>query len=158
MAMGTSARTTLTLTLTLTFASFIATALGQGLTSCEYDADSCGCKTNKGLISLKKYEDKGLTYVDTSSSAEYTWNPCKDVSIGLTDAACIQAFPPILSYDCGTHDSTTSSVKSGYATFNLKATVESRQSEIKCTCKSGEKFSFVKEDPPGYYYLEWTLK
>ena len=36
----------------------IVPVLVQAINSCDYDAASCGCKTDQGLLSLKKYENK----------------------------------------------------------------------------------------------------
>lgn len=145
--------TPVVLALILTFCTELTK--GQGLTSCVYNETSCGCMTNKGLISLQKYGNEGFKYFDESSSADFSWNPCKDFELIGTTAACIQAFPPVSSFDCGTHDSTSALVKEGVATFQMLSLDGNRQSEFKCTCRGGgDHFKFVTENPEGYYYFE----
>ncbi|GFS03693.1 cation-dependent mannose-6-phosphate receptor [Elysia marginata] len=130
----------------------LTSAQGQ-IKECNYDADTCGCKTDKGYISLNKYADKPLYVLDASMGYEYHWNPCKDFTMGKTTAACIQHLPAGDDYDCGAHKSTKSSAQNGHATFQLDAGDGQRHSTIDCICKenSVDVFEFQGEFPPGTY-------
>ncbi|GFN88359.1 cation-dependent mannose-6-phosphate receptor [Plakobranchus ocellatus] len=129
---------------------------GQNIQKCEYDSDSCGCKTDQGLIDLTKFKDDKFS-APGSMGEQYFWNPCRDFTIMDITSACMQSYPTS-TYDCGTHKSTTSSVEDGTAVFHLKADIESRKSNIKCVCGTSGKFTFITESPTGTYNLELNDK
>lgn len=133
-------------------------ASGQQITKCTFDESVCGCKTDQGYISLRQYMDKPLYAQDSSQGYEYHWNPCKDFTMGTVTAGCIQHLPNMDDYDCGTHKSTTTSVESGNAVFELKAADNLRISKITCVCKSNavDVFELEGEFPPGTYDFQLT--
>lgn len=130
---------------------------GQLIKSCEFDSDSCGCKTDKGVLSLKKFADKQVASEKTSVGAVYYWNPCKDFTKGSVSASCIQYFPASgLYYDCGVHTSTTTDVKDGDAIFHMDSAVQILHSTLRCKCGSGDKLEYINEQPYSTYNLVLT--
>ncbi|GFO45589.1 cation-dependent mannose-6-phosphate receptor [Plakobranchus ocellatus] len=128
------------------------------LTSCEYEKDSCGCRSNYGLISLKQFEKKPLTAI-VEEGPVFAWSPCKDITVLSTTAASIESFPTsLLVLDCGTHESTKTSVENGNVVFSLEAEDKSRRSKITCICGIGDKYEFLSEDMEGDYEFQLTSK
>ncbi|KAK3794682.1 hypothetical protein RRG08_056698 [Elysia crispata] len=140
-----------------TILSIVAlTSAQEQITECTYDADSCGCKTDQGYINLRSYEDKPLYAKDPIQDNEYHWNPCKDFQMGTINSACIQHLPAGDDYDCGSHDTTKTSVEEGNAVFQLVSGDLARLSKITCICKKNavDVFSFEGEFPPGTYDMQ----
>ena len=134
----------------------IAVTKAADITKCEYDESICGCRTDNGYISLKKYEDKPFQATDTRFT--YHWSPCKDMTVGGITSSCVQqGDTESETYDCGTHRSYSTSVKGGNAAFHMDAGDKQRHSMISCVCKpnGADVFSFVMEEPtsPGTYDL-----
>ncbi|RUS69440.1 hypothetical protein EGW08_022798 [Elysia chlorotica] len=134
--------------------------VSQAITKCTFEPNSCGCSTDKGLISLEKYADTPFSVQDSSTSYTYYWSPCKDITKRSISASCIQEIFSMLTYDCGSFGSTKTSVKNGNAVFQLDASDGTRHSTITCTCRqnAADVFKFDGEEPmnPGNYALSLT--
>ncbi|RUS70814.1 hypothetical protein EGW08_021421 [Elysia chlorotica] len=134
--------------------------VSQAITKCTFVPSSCGCNTDKGLISLEKYADSPFSDQDPITSYTYHWSPCKDITKGSISASCFQEIPSSFSYDCGAFSTTKTSVKDGNAVFQLDASDGTRHSTITCTCRqnAADVFKFDSEDPmsPGNYALSLT--
>ncbi|GFS27914.1 cation-dependent mannose-6-phosphate receptor-like isoform X2 [Elysia marginata] len=138
----------------------------EAITKCTKDENTCGCKTEKGTISLKKYADKGFKDSDPGTAYVYYWNPCKDFTIGSSGippvtASCVQEISQYEHYDCGSHKTLqTSADKDGNAVFNMDSADTTRHSVVTCRCQegAGDVFKFIREDPmtPGIYYMSLT--
>ena len=131
------------------FAVLVALAKSAGITKCTYDESICGCKTDDGYISLRKYADKAFQDTDSVSGFTYYWSPCKDITKGSITSSCVQEDAKGNQFDCGTHKSYTTEVKDGDAVFHMVAADNQRNSEISCICSEGasDTFIFDGEDP-----------
>ncbi|GFN82779.1 ras-related protein rab-5c [Plakobranchus ocellatus] len=125
------------------------------ISKCTINREYCGCTTDKGVINLTRYKDSTLKTTDPTTAYSYSWNPCQDVKIGSETAACVQDIPYVAQYDCGTHDSTETSVQDGSAVFKLVSADSKRRSTVICKCTTYTAFVFDKEESEGVY--EFTL-
>ena len=129
-------------------------------TKCTYDSSLCGCTTNNGYISLKKYEDKPFQDTDPMNGYTYYWSPCKDITRGEIMSSCLQEDSMGNRFDCGAHKSFHTEVQGGNAAFHMDASDNLRHSEIVCFCKPGGKdtLKFEMEDPDiqGLYDVSLT--
>ncbi|GFS01413.1 cation-dependent mannose-6-phosphate receptor [Elysia marginata] len=133
----------------------------EAITQCTKDEESCGCKTEKGTISLKKYADSPFQDTDPITAFTYYWSPCKDIAKGVITASCVQEIGGNQHYDCGVHRTISTSVDSaGNAVFKMDAGDNKRHSFITCKCKANavDLFHFEKEDPmiQGLYDMSLT--
>ena len=132
----------------------------QAITQCTYDASLCGCKTDKGVISLQKYTDSPFSSQDPKTTYTYYWSPCKDITKGTVTASSVQEISSSEHYDCGSFQTVTTTATSGNAMFHLDAGDGLRHSLITCVCKenSVDVFTFDREDPvtPGIYDMSLT--
>ena len=152
--------TLLQLVATLNVVFLTAFSNSDGITKCTYDSSLCGCTTDNGYISLKKYEDKPFQDTDPMTGYTYYWSPCKDITRGEITSSCLQEDNMGNEFDCGAHKSFHTEVQGGNAVFHIDASDNLRHSEIVCFCKPGGKdtFKFEMEDPDiqGLYDLSFT--
>ncbi|GFR65078.1 hypothetical protein ElyMa_000196600 [Elysia marginata] len=132
-------------------ALLLAIAGAGAITRCVYNEAACGCDTDKGLISLKKYENSPLISREHFIYSDNVyWNPCKEMTIKTTTASCIQIFNGIV-IDCGVHDTMRSSVEGDHAVFRLDPAGRSEwphsdtKSEFHCICKPNAEDEFVRD-------------
>ncbi|KAK3786537.1 hypothetical protein RRG08_020918 [Elysia crispata] len=131
-----------------------ASTTSEAITQCIYNERVCGCDTDDGVISLEKYRGKTFSAVDPYRSRMFHWSPCNDITMGAVTASCVLEVSPVETYDCGTHKSVRTSVRSGEVLFHMKGNCITRKlSVINCVCEpqKPDVFKFHMEGLPGVF-------
>ncbi|KAK3786536.1 hypothetical protein RRG08_020917 [Elysia crispata] len=132
----------------------LASASSEAITQCIYNERVCGCDTEDGVISLEKYRGKTFSAADPDSSRMFHWSPCDDITMGAVTASCVLEVSPVETYNCGTHKSVRTSVRSGEVLFHMTGNgYRPKLSLINCVCEpqKPDVFKFHMEGLPGVF-------